>query len=94
MKIINKMKIKPCVVLIAYILFNFASSCLHAQPAAKMILPIGHFYGTDLLTVNKSETYLASSDENNKIVIWDLLQNREIKSFSMNENMKAVANSK
>ena len=84
------MKIKPCVVLIAYILFNFTGSCLYAQPVAKMILPIGHFYGTDLLTVNKSETYLASSDENNKIVIWDLLQNREIKSFSTNESIHSI----
>lgn len=60
------------------LLISMLLSDAFAQSTAKMILPIAHFHGVSLISANSSESYLASADEKNRVVILDLNANREI----------------
>lgn len=51
---------------------------VYSQNSAKLVLPVGHFFGVDMVKISNNEKYLLTHDINNNILLWEVDSKKEI----------------
>jgi hypothetical protein len=68
----------------------FLSLELYCQKSARLILPVGHFFGVDMIDISSSEKYLVTHDLNNNIVLWEVASKKEIQRIESSSKVTSI----
>ena len=68
----------------------FLSLELYCQKSARLIMPVGHFFGVDMIDISISEKYLVSHDVNNNIVLWEFASKKEIQRIESSSKVTSI----
>ena len=68
----------------------FLSLELYCQKSARLVMPVGHFFGVDMIDISISEKYLVSHDVNNNIVLWEVASKKEIKRIESSSKVNSI----
>ena len=68
----------------------FLALNVFSQNAARLVLPVGHFFGIDMLGTSKNERYLVTHDVNNNIILWEVETKKEILRIEPKAAVQAV----
>jgi uncharacterized caspase-like protein len=72
------------------ILSLFLSLKTYCQKDARLVLPVGHFFGVDMIDISSNEKYLVTHDINNNIVLWEVGSNKEILRIESSSKVSSV----
>ena len=63
---------------------------VYSQNSARLVLPVGHFFGIDMLGISTNEGYLVTHDVNNNIILWEVETKKEILRIESKAAVQAV----